>query len=44
MIIESHHFLSSGQQPHQLLVNHPSGTNLCAFLPFAVSLQENLGR
>lgn len=42
--IQDHCFLPSGQQPHELLMNYPSGTNLCTSLPFAIELQENLGR
>lgn len=42
--IQDHHFWPSGPQPHQLLVNYPSATNLCTSLPFAVEQQENLGR
>lgn len=34
IIIQVHHFLSSGRQPHQLLMNYPSGTNPCTSLFF----------
>lgn len=37
VIIQDHHFLSSGQQPHHLLMNYPTGTN------FALLCHRTLG-